>query len=309
MGSFDWTAKTRRLMSAWFPYRDRESWDDLAPNADVVGSISLFGEAPDPDFMARCRDADIPALKLVGGEAGAFDTPVHARATIEGYLRECERPGYDGIDLDFEHVDAQYRDGYSALMRDLSGELHARGKRMSICVGGHALTQYPQPPDWLFYDPQVIAETCDEVRVMCYDMYVAHRSRFGPTSTAPWARECMRFWLKHVPRENLIMGLPAYSNEYGLAPGAGFGQQRGTDSPADLPGGRDAERLWLEYEKIHLYSYQDEEDHPHHYFASDAASTTAHLQTVEDLDIPGISFWHYGTMSAGIWWAVREWLG
>ena len=31
----------------------------------------------------------------------------------------------------------------------------------------------------------------------------------GPTSTVPWAKEAMSYWAKHVPLDNLVMGLPA----------------------------------------------------------------------------------------------------
>jgi len=294
------TNKTRRRLSPWFRYADARSWERLAPNADVIASVSVFGANPDAAFFERCRQAGIGTLKLVGGQAAAFDTAAHARETIEGYLRDCAEGGYDGINLDFEHIDAAFRDAYSSFMRDLAGELHARGKQLSICVGGHSLYLYPRPPEWLFYDPQVVGEVCDEVRVMCYDMFVAHRIWHGPTSTGPWARDSMLFWLRHVPREKLLMGLPAYSNEFDLTPGSGNGRQQPFDSPAGLPGAGQLERIWSDYEKIHIYRYLDADGHVHLFFASDAESTRAHLDTVEELDIPGVAFWHYDTMSPGI---------
>jgi hypothetical protein len=72
---------------------------------------------------------------------------------------------------------------------------------------------------------KVIAETCDLIRVMCYDLYWApgkgdlslierpDTQGMGPASNYPWAREAMKFWRSQTPREKLIMGLPAYSND------------------------------------------------------------------------------------------------
>ena len=102
---------------------------------------------------------------------------------------------------------------------------------------------------------QVIGETNDMVRVMNYDMYIpatprtdltarpdryyaggrgamANSSRpdcygMGPTSTAPWAAMGMQWWLGQVPTHKLVMGIPAYSNDYPAAAGGGPGYQAG----------------------------------------------------------------------------------
>lgn len=55
----------------------------------------------------------------------------------------------------------------STFLRTLSSELHANGLKMSECVG-----TYPTADGGVdvFYDPVVVAETNDVVRVMNYDM-------------------------------------------------------------------------------------------------------------------------------------------
>jgi spore germination protein YaaH len=312
MKKSSFSARTRRLVSAWFPYEDGGSWARLAPRANVIGSISIFGKEPDRQFMDACEAAGIGTLKLVGGNADAFDTRAHASATIAEYVRLCKETGYGGIDLDFEHIDVSFRRRYSDFMRALSSELHAIGRRLSICIFAIDPDMYERIPD-LFYDPAVVGEVCDEVRVMCYDMYFAYRIWYGPTSTRLWARNGMRYWRERIPPQKLIMGLPAYSNEYDLTPGSGFGRQQGCDSPAGLVGGderqHDVEKLWLPYDGINIYRYLDARGHVHLFFASDGESTRVHLGTVDELDIPGISFWHYGSMSEGIWRTVLDWLG
>ena len=56
----------------------------------------------------------------------------------------------------------------------------------------------------------------------------------GPTSTTPWAEFSMRWWADRVPKEKLVMGLPAYSNDYSALPGwgGGNGTQAGVGPPA-----------------------------------------------------------------------------
>ena len=301
--------KTRRRVSPWFPYRNEGSWQDLAPRADIVDSVSLFGELPDREFLAKCREHGVAVLKLVGGDASAFDTNERARTTVEGYVRECQEPGFDGIDLDFEHIPSELTPRYASFVQRTADELHRMGKRLSICVHGVPLSMYESARDWLFYDTDVIGEACDEVRVMCYDMRFAPHTWFGPTSTKPWAREVMVFWQDNIPGEKLIMGLPAYCNDYDATPGSENGRQGPAGSPACWPGAQDVESVWLDYERVHVCRYRDEKGGTRLCFATDADSTRAHLQTAEELDIPGVGFWHWGIMTPSIWQAVYEWLG
>jgi hypothetical protein len=302
--TFVGSAKARRLISTWFIYRDDKDIALLQSNADIISSISIFGR-PSRGFIDACHKLDIETYLGVGGDASAIDTPPHAQATIDGYLKQCEELGLDGIDLDFEQLSPDLQDRYLRSMRDLAERLHAGGKRLSICVGYYPEC-YADPPKKQFYDALVVGQVCDQVRVMCYDLHWAPAATFGPTSTAPWAKEAMRFWLRYVPREKLIMGLPAYSNDYSISPN-GKGVQVYQAKPrtsASSP----ATSIWLPYEKVRVYRFLDGEGRPHVFFASDEASTKAHLKTVDDLDIPAISFWTYNSVSPETWKVLRDWL-
>ena len=166
---------------------------------------------------------------------------------------------------------------------------------------------YRDPPGDTFYDQVVIGQTCDMVRVMCYDMYYAKKKNFsGPTSTKQWAKEAMQYWLQYVPPEKLIMGLPAYSNDYDLTPNVWAGKQVYHDKPQVGPEAK-VDRRWLYYERVHMYRYLDEKGNIHIFYASDAKSTAAHLKTVDELGITGIAFWYYQAVSDETWQVVREW--
>jgi len=300
--------QARRLVSAWFACEDTDNIDRLKPHESVVSTIGLFGQPLPQDFAQYLAEKGIGTFLLVSGEASAFDTPAHAKATIDHYLAQCLERGYGGIDLDFEHFGIEYRPAFSSFMRDLSSALHESGRRLSVCAEAFALSRHKQPSREHFHDPAVLGEACDEIRVMCYDHYFAPHVWLGPTSSWPWARDAMLFWLQHVPREKLIMGLPAYGNDYDLRPGSGHGQQTEHDSPATVPGAHAVEKAWLRHERLNVYRYLDGNEHPRLLYASDGDSTRAHLETVTELDLPGICFWHYDTITAGIWQAVEHWL-
>ncbi len=305
----------RKRVATWLVFKQDPGFDRIQRYSDILASLGVFGDPP-REFIDRCHQLNIEVYYAVSGNASAFDKPESAQATLDKYLEACRAKGYDGIDLDFEHLDPAMQDTYSSFLRKVSTALHGMNRKLSHCVG-----YYPgvdqDPPKKIFYDPKVVAETCDLIRVMCYDFYWApgrgdpkmadrpDTQGIGPTSSHPWAKTAMRFWLGQVPREKLIMGLPAYSNDYALSI-KGKGQQVYASKP-QVPAGTAMEKAWLWYERLPVYLYVDRGT-PHLFYASDAESTKAHLETVDELKLPGIGFWHFSSVDDGTWTVVKDWL-
>jgi len=167
----------------------------------------------------------------------------------------------------------------------LSKALHGAGKKLSACVGS-----YPTVDNQIsvFYDTAVINATVDIIRVMNYDMYyvggrdvpsLANRpdcEGMGPTSTQPWAKQSMLYWKAVVTphTSKLVMGLPAYSNEYDTRPF--YGADNGTQSPVGPPTGETGpvEALWLFFDQIYTYRYGTRLR-----YGTEERSTRAHLRT------------------------------
>ncbi len=302
-------SKGRRCISPWIRFRHGKgdfSINQLKPNADIIASVSICGGST-KKFVDQCHELGIETYWLVGGKENKFDTPEHRKKTIDGYLRECREKGYDGIDLDQEGIEASFRDRYTLFLREASERLHKAGKKLAICVGYMMSTRKTTNKThmWNFYDPKVIAETCDMVRIMCYDYYSMSGRGVGPISTKPWAKDAMKYWLKYIPREKLIMGLPAYSGDFEMT-SDGSRKRVYADNPV-VPDGTKIERVWLPYEQINSYRYLDDKGHLHLFFASDAVSTRAHLETVDKLDLAGIGLWHYDSVTAQSWKVIRSW--
>lgn len=308
--------KGRKRIDTWLVLDQEKGFARIEQNADILNSLSIFGN-PSKEFIDHCHRLHIQVYQGVSGDASSIDTPAHRRATVDKYVQACKTLGYDGIDLDFEHMDPALQEKYSEFLRLAASTLHAIGKKLSHSVGC-----YPNA-DWnsqkkTFYDPKVLAQTCDLIRVMCYDMYWApghgdpqFKDRpdvqgMGPTSSYLWARAGMRYWVEHAPREKLVMGLPAYSNDYALSPN-GPGTQVYGPQP-QIPDLATAQKSWLWYERLPIYLYTEKDGIPHLFYASDAESTKAQLETVDELNLPAIGFWHFSSVDEATWKAVRSWL-
>ncbi len=305
---------SRRRVSPWLCGLDAASVALVQANADILSSVSVAGPTP-RELTLPCRAAGVAVYALVGGHDGAaFASPATRAELIRAWMERCQRDGLDGIDLDYESLDRACRQDYSALLRETATAFHAADLKLSTCVSYVMCTWRTNGTpggaeadiDGGWYDPDVIGKTCDLVRVMCYDMTSPSGGAVGPVSTRPWARDAMRFWLQHVPRRKLVMGLPAYSRDFVMT------AKREAGSPyvpyPQVAAGTAMQRLWLPYEGLYQYRYADPQGTEHVFLASDADSTRGHLESATELGLDTIGFWHAGAVTPPVWAAVREWI-
>ena len=299
----------------WFVYKDGSSFKDIEPVKDIVSSISVFGNPPKA-FIDECHQNNIEVYLAVGGSEENIDTPDKIKVLVDKYVDDCNANGYDGIDLDFEHLSPDVQMEYSGFLELASQKLHAAGKKLSHCVSFYPAL-YRNEETKMFYDPSVLAKTCDLVRVMCYDMYFAPGigkpelkdrddcTGIGPTSNYPWTKDAMAFWIKHIPKDKLVMALPAYANDYAVT-GSSKGRQIYQSVP-DSVSGVLPPPTWLCYERMNMYLYDGTDGNRHMFYASDARSTEALLELADELGIPQIGFWHFSSVDPQMWDVTKNW--
>lgn len=308
-------ATTEKKVFPWFVYKDGSSFKDVEPVKEIINSISVFGNPP-KSFIDECHRNNIEVYRAVGGSEDNINTSGKIKVLVDEYVNDCKVNGYDGIDLDFEHLNSDVQKSYSQFLELASQKLHAAGKKMSHCVSFYP-TSFIDEEAKMFYDPEVLAKTCDLVRVMCYDMYFApgigkaelkHRDDcmgIGPTSDYSWTKEAMTFWIKRIPKEKLVMALPAYANDYTVT-GNSKGRQIYQSVP-DSVSGVLPPPIWLCYEKVNMYLYDGTDGNRHMFYASDARSTEALLELADELGIAQIGFWHFNSVDPQMWDTTVKW--
>jgi spore germination protein YaaH len=128
----------------------------------------------------------------------------------------------------------------------------------------------------------------------------------GATSNYPWTEEAMLFWIKQIPKDKLVMALPAYSNDYTVSENI-KGRQIYQSVPDRVKGVLPAPR-WLWYEKVNSYLYDGADGNKHLFYAADARSTEALLELADKLEIHKIGFWHFSSVSPEMWKVVEKWV-
>ncbi|OGV73822.1 MAG: hypothetical protein A2340_16340 [Lentisphaerae bacterium RIFOXYB12_FULL_60_10] len=318
--------KTRRFVSAWTVLHDEKRLlAQVGKYADLFDQLVLMCGAPTAagkmptswPVKARRRLAaelgqmNVSILNDYGGGwqgcgEGFSRSPAKVAALARRMADECEATGADGVDIDFEKWPAESRFAYTDFLACLSEHLHARGKLLSICAYPYNAASRRETGIG-FIDPSLVAPLVDQYRAMVYDLFCPPSQYVGPTSTAPWGRECMNYLVAMIPRHKLIMGLPTYSVDWNIndptqsrqVNDAAFIAAREKESPIG--------RGWCYFADVNLIRYNDAAGHAHLVWVSDAMSTRSHLETVEALDLTGISFWVLdGAEDVRIWQAVLE---
>jgi spore germination protein YaaH len=317
--------KSRRLVSAWMVNNLIDEtvstvgqFQDLFDQVVFMcGGTKADGSLPTEwpvaqrkELNKRFRDLGVSTLNDYGG--GAKDGGVEVLKseklmgeTIKRMLDECDQVGNDGIDIDFEHLPADKRFGFSEFMARLSEELHRRNKMLSVCV--YALSPEARRETGVgFWETSTLAGYVDQMRAMTYDLYCPPSQFVGPTSTAPWGRETMTYMSTQVPRHKIVMGLPTYSVDWDIVAPENSTQVQDYKWIAEREKESPIGRGWCYYWDVGLIRFNDEKGHAHLLYVSDARSTKSHLVTVDSLDLSGISFWHLNGADPKIWECVRE---
>jgi hypothetical protein len=119
--------------------------------------------------------------------------------------------GYDGIDLDYEHLNASDQAAFSTFASELGAKLHAQGKTLSFAVGGLTAAN----ANTTFWDYNALSQSADQLHVMGYDFHYLG-SHPGPVTPLGWIQSVLAY-IGTVGgggrAGKFILGLP----NYGLA--------------------------------------------------------------------------------------------
>lgn len=203
--------------------------------------------------------------------------------------------GYDGIDIDYENLDAADRDHFTAFIGELAEALHADGRSLSVTL--HPKTSEPGPsPKNVAQDYAALGRVADEVRVMVYD-YHSDGSPPGPLAPMEWAREVMVWAATQVPAEKLVMGLGTYGYDWqgthavSLTWTEVMALQRRVKAKVRYDA--EQESSWFEY--------VDPKKRRRTVWFEDARSIAAKRRLATELGLRGVHYWRLGGEDPQIW--------
>lgn len=127
--------------------------------------------------------------------------------TVKKIIAISKDKNYKGINIDFENINLEDKDEFSAFIKELYIELRKENIILSVNVA-----VISSSPNWsLFYDRKVIGKYSDFVLLMAYDERTRPEHGIGSVASLPWVEEGIQGLLEYTPANKIVLGVPFYT--------------------------------------------------------------------------------------------------
>ncbi len=315
-----------RSVGGWLAWWDQErGYQSLQNNVGVLdeiypcwyktnsaGEVISYDNAEDTNIINFAQSNSILVIPLINNYindswdadtiSNIINNPSLKATHINNIVNKVTSLGYDGIDIDYENLNASDRDAYSSFIEDLSTSLHTQGKLLYVAV--HAKTSEPgswngpQAQDWT-----VIGNHADKVRIMCYDY---HWSTSDPGAIAPynWVDQVITFALTKISQSKIVMGTPAYGYDWIGSSGTSLMYEE----ISNLASNYNAPQRWDGTTFCPWFTYTKDNIN-HEVWFEDAQSLQYKLNLVNNHNIGGIAIWRLGGEDSQIWNVIENKFG
>lgn len=210
---------------------------------------------------------------------------------ITNLLKVVEEKGYVGVDVDFEYVRAQNREGYAEFVGELRAAMNEKGYRVSVALAPKTSSDQKG----LLYegiDYALLGEQADRLFLMTYEWGYSYGP---PMAVAPLTkvRQVVEYALTQIPAEKLLMGIPNYGYNWTLP------YEKGV-TKAETIGNVGAVRLAVEYGAP--IQYDQEAQSPYFIYRNqgreqevwfeDVRSIAAKIELAKEYELYGVGYWN-----------------
>lgn len=192
------------------------TWYELV---DAEGNISSKADQEYVDYVHSLGleiwplISDFNSVSTENGfsEADLLSDTTTRRILINAIMTEIKTYGYDGINIDFEKIKADFGKDFVQFIRELSIECRKAEVVLSV-------DNYPPYNFNAHYGREAQGECIDYFIVMCYDEHYDGGEAAGSTASIEYVTKGMDNSLLCVDKEKLIVGVPFYSRLWTIDP-------------------------------------------------------------------------------------------
>lgn len=291
------------------------SIDVLAPQNHTIDGAGNLQGAIDPAVLKFAARKKIDVMPLVTN--GAFnrtvsqlfldDAAAQGRA-IDAMVAEAEAEGYVGWQIDFEQIDASYRDRFSAFVERAAEEFHEEDLILSVAVVSKISDNPSDYPGQLWqnligvFDYEALGESADFISVMSYD----EPYKTGPVSPYPWLEKVLAYTLDRIPASKVSLGVPLYYWERevgGQNRIMEIGGRAGVETAKKTKG---AKKGYDEEMQTAFVKYKVGKE-PRVVWHESSRSIAAKLDLAEEHELHGFSAWALGLELPEVHRTIKRW--
>jgi spore germination protein len=318
---------TREIQTSGYAYTYIDSWI-LSQTLPYLTRLCVFsyGFTMEGDLLYPPRDENfmieaaknfsvLPILTLTPlDEQGQFNNGLitsiieneEARENLIGQvITVVEEKGYGGVDVDFEYVKKEDKEGFTAFVAELTKRLHERGIQLSIALA----PKTSREQKGLLYEGKdygALGEIADQVLLMTYEWGY----KYGPNmAVAPlnMVRRVVEYALTEIPAEKINLGIPNYGYDWPLPYERGVTEaktignieavQIAVENNAVIQFDEVAQSPYFNYEKDGIL---------HEVWFEDARSMEAKLGLVREFGLLGTGWWQLMRLWRAGWLVTKE---
>ena len=220
---------------------------------------------------------------------------------IEKLINDAITYNLDGINLDFEGLNAEGAKYYIQFIRELS--VYTRKNKIILSIDNPSYAAYNK-----FYARDKQAEVADYIINMGYDEHYSGSSEAGSVSSIGWVKKSVKNTAANVPMKKLIIGLPFYTRLWRETnDGKLKTKALGMEGGLNLVNASKAKKEWNEESGQYYAEWKDGKDRMR-IWLEEEKSLAAKLKLFEKDKVAGIAFWKLGLERKEAWKSVTDWL-
>jgi len=202
--------------------------------------------------------------------------------------------GFQGVNIDFENMNADDAVLFPVFLQRLRNELHRNGFAVSVDIEA----------DNTLVNWRAIAHQSDFVILMAYDEHYSS-SGAGPIASFGWYSRLLLKALSEIPRDKLVIGLANYAYDWpnGRSPAASLTFQQALLRAQDnRPDEKPSSIIDFDPEALNAtFTYSDDNDHVHEVWLLDGVAAANQWRIAQQQNVRGAAVWVLGSEDPSLW--------
>ncbi len=307
-------------VSGWFAYwYTAAGQTSAAAGAGTLQQVDLFWYRVRADNMVETKGGNAGNNAVLAGLRGAgykafatiaetdtarmrplFSDPSLRARHIQALLAELTSRSLDGVDVDFENLAAQDRDGLVAYVTDLADAVHRIGLKISVAV----MPKTSEPGAWgsqIAYNYPALGRVVDQFKIMTYNQHYSGGAP-GPIADPAWTEKVIRFAASQMDPAKVYVGVPFYGYDW-PAGGKGVGVTWAEAEALAASKGATPKRDAVSGEMTFEYTLNGVR---HTVWYQDAESLARKAAVAKRVGVGGVAIWKLGSEESGTWDRIRQ---
>lgn len=279
----------------------------LAPRWYFLENTGKISDSTDPALVTWAKKSGKQVWAMVGNR---FDQETTHKllsssslssAAIQDLKSYVSKYGLQGINLDFENVQAADKALFTEFVAKLAKELDSVSAVLSVDL----------PPDlgndWSdAYDYAKLAKSADYIVLMAYDEHWSGYTA-GSVASLNWVQKRVGELLAKVPADQIILGMPLYTRDWTVNGDGATVSSEDLSIPeqnsrikqygAKIQWNATAGQYTAEYRKSGLL---------HRIWLEDSRSLAEKFRMGLSTGIAGFAYWHIGGESPEVWTSLKN---